>query len=189
MMHSTPRTICALAAALAALVFAVEASAATSVRAPGILTEDGADFVRLGQATFRWKSVLKVYDIALHLGAGQDASRVLEDVPMRLELVYHRGFTAENIIKGGNELLRRNVDASTLALLASRLAELNRVYVDVNPGDIYALTYVPGRGTTLRLNGKSLATIPGYDFAASYFRIWLGSEPMSAGLRDELLGR
>jgi hypothetical protein len=174
---------------LTAFMSAGVLSGATSAPAPSVLKEDGADFVRLGQATFHWKSIVKVYDIALHLGTGQDATKALTDVPMRLELMYHRAFTAAEIIKGGDGLLRRNVDAGTFDALSPRLAELNRAYVNVKAGDIYALTYVPGNGTTLRLNGKPLTTVPGYDFASAYFRIWLGKQPMSAGLRDELLGR
>lgn len=153
------------------------------------LKEDGANFVLANRATFSWKGIVKAYDITLHLGSGHGPEDVLTNIPMRLELVYHRDFSAAQIIKGGDNLLRRNVGEGTLGSLASRLATFNKAYVDVKKGDAYTLTYVPGRGTTLRLNGAPLTTVPGYDFAASYFRIWLGDEPMSRGLRDELLGR
>lgn len=182
-----PRCIPPLCLLSLLLATALPSTAATP--APAVYREDGADFVRLGQSTFLWKSIVKVYDIALHVGNGESASKVLTDIPMRLELRYHRGFGAAQIIKGGDELLRRNVDAATLASLQSRLAQLNSAYVDVKPGDTYTLTYVPGNGTTLRLNGRALVTITGHDFAAAYFRIWLGSQPMSASLRDALLGR
>ncbi|MCE9519251.1 MAG: chalcone isomerase family protein [Verrucomicrobia bacterium] len=175
-------------ASLVVLISAVSLPAANVAPSPPVLKEDGADFVRMGQATFRWKSVVKIYDITLHIGAGQLNAKALDDVPMRLELVYYRAFTAADIIKGGDTLLRRNVFGDTFERLAPRLAEFNRAYVNVKPGDSYTLTYVPGRGTTLRLNGDVLATVPGYDFAAAYFRIWLGDEPMSSKLRDDLLG-
>lgn len=153
------------------------------------LEEDGTRFEQLGKTTFWWKSILKVYDISCHVGTGHTAADILSDVPMRLELRYHRGFTAADIIKGGDDLLRQNVSAATMETLAARLAELNRAYIDVKAGDAYTLTYVPGRGTSLRYNGKVLTTIPGSDFASAYFRIWLGKKPMSAAVRDELLGR
>jgi hypothetical protein len=184
-LHTIPRFL----AVLAVLALAFALPAAGFAPSPPVLKEDGASFVRVGQTTFRWKSILKVYDIALHLGTGQKAPRALADVPMRLELVYHRAFTSNEIIKSGDALMRRNLDPATFDKLAPRLAELNRAYVGVKPGDAYALTYVPGRGTTLRLNGNALATIPGYDFADSYFRIWLGDDPISGTIRDELLGR
>ena len=183
--HTTPP----LLAVLAFLALSIASPAAGFAPAKPVLKEDGASFVRVGQTTFRWKTILKVYDIALHLGAGQESPKALADAPMRLELVYHRAFTAAEIIKGGDGLLRRNVDSATFDKLAPRLAELNRSYVSVKPGDAYALTYVPGRGTTLRLNGNTLTTIPGYDFAESYFRIWLGDNPISGRIREKLLGR
>jgi hypothetical protein len=156
---------------------------------PASVEEDGARFERVGQGTFRWKSVLKIYDIAFHLGAGESAKQVFADVPMRLHLKYHRAFTAAEIIKGGDTLLARNANAATLATLNERLKRLNVAYRDVKPGDSYTLTYAPKVGTTLRYNGKQLVTIPGHDFAATYFRIWLGADPISKPLRDQLLKR
>lgn len=55
-------------------------------------------------------------------------------------------------------------------------------------GDRGTLTYLPGRGTELTLNGRPLALIEGADFARAYFDIWLGPDPIDAGLRDALLG-
>lgn len=156
---------------------------------PDELKEDGARFVLVGATTFRWMSVIKVYDARLHLGTGEPSSKVFADIPVRLQLTYHRGFTAAEIIKGGDTLLARNVKAETLVSLRERLERINRAYRDVREGDSYALTYVPGKGTTLRLNGSPLITVPGHDFAAAYFQIWLGDDPISKSMRDTLLGR
>jgi hypothetical protein len=156
---------------------------------PDELTEDGARFELIGTTTFRWMSVIKVYDARLHLGAGEPPTKVFADIPVRLQLTYHRGFTAAEIIKGGDTLLARNVKAETLTALRERLELINRAYRDVREGDRYTLTYAPGKGTTLRLNGSPLVTIPGHDFAAAYFRIWLGDDPISESMRDALLGR
>jgi hypothetical protein len=153
------------------------------------LDEDGARFELIGSTTFRWMSIIKVYDARLHLGAGQPPTKVFADIPVRLQLTYHRGFTAAEIIKGGDTLLARNVKAESLAALRDRLELINRAYRDVREGDSYSLTYAPGKGTTLRLNGSPLVTIPGHDFAAAYFRIWLGDDPISESMRDALLGR
>lgn len=155
----------------------------------GKLDEDGARFELIGSTTFRWMSIIKVYDARLHLGAGEPPSKVFADIPVRLQLTYHRGFTAGEIVQGGDTLLARNVKAETLAALRGRLELINRAYRDVREGDSYTLTYVPGKGTTLRLNGSPLVTIPGQDFAAAYFRIWLGDDPISESMRDALLGR
>lgn len=179
-----------LLGSLLAMVCLFAATATRAVpAAPETLTEDGARFDLIGSTTFRWMSVIKVYDARLHLGAGESPKKVFADIPVRLQLTYHRGFTAAEIVQGGDALLARNVKAETLVTLRDRLELINRAYRDVREGDSYTLTYVPGKGTTLRLNGSPLVTIPGHDFAAAYFRIWLGDDPISASMRDALLGR
>ena len=44
-----------------------------------------------------------------------------------------------------------------------------------------------GRGTQLEHNGEAVGTIPGADFATAYFAIWLGTDPIDAPLRVQLL--
>ncbi|MFM7100857.1 MAG: chalcone isomerase family protein [Verrucomicrobiota bacterium] len=156
---------------------------------PARLTDQGVEFECLGRAAFRWMRVIHVYDAVLHVGAGRSRSLPFTGSPLRLEIRYRRGFTAEEIVRGGDALLRRNVSAETFQSLRPRLDRLNRAYRDIRPGDRYTLTYLPGRGTTLRLNDTELVTIEGADFAEAYFRIWLGDDPISPALRDQLLGR
>jgi hypothetical protein len=57
----------------------------------------------------------------------------------------------------------------------------------VKPGDRSALTYVPGHGTELSINGRSKGWVEGADFAAAYFQIWLGREPLSDSFKEQLL--
>ncbi len=155
---------------------------------PTAVDEDGIRFELMGHGAFRWKRLVHAYDASLHAGAGSKRESLLAGTPLRLEIHYRREFSAPDIVSGGDALLKRNVTAETWRLLQPRLAELNRAYLDVKPGDRYTLTWVPGKGTTLRLNGNALVTVEGADFAATYFQIWLGKEPISSPLRDQLLG-
>jgi hypothetical protein len=135
----------------------------------------------------RYKVVFKGYVAGLYLGPGVAAEEALADVPKRLELSYFWGIKGSDISKAGDAILARNVDPDTLAQLRPRLDQMNALYETVNPGDRYALTYVPGLGTELALNGRRKGIIPGADFAAAYFRIWLGEQAIDAALRDQLL--
>jgi len=136
----------------------------------------------------RYKVFIKAYVAALYLGEGVAAGDVFDDVPKRLELSYFWSIDGADFGRAGDEILGRNVDARTLATLRPRLARLNGWYRDVKPGDRYALTYLPGVGTQLALNGAELGVIDGADFARAYFRIWLGDDPIDPRLRDQLLG-
>jgi hypothetical protein len=132
--------------------------------------------------------IVTVYDAALYLPGDVAGKDVLKDVPKRLELSYHLSIKGPKFGESAGPYLEKNVPAEELARLKPRIEQLNGFYRDVKEGDRYALTYVPGKGTTLSLNGNPLGTIDGADFAAAYFTIWLGAKPISDTLRDELIG-
>lgn len=135
----------------------------------------------------RYKVFLKAYVGALYLPGDVAPGDVLEDVPKRIELSYFWSIDGAAFGPAGEKVLAENVDPPTLASLRERLDRINAAYESVKPGDRYSLTYVPGAGTELALNGERKALIPGADFAAAYFRIWLGERPIDDALRDQLL--
>jgi hypothetical protein len=153
-----------------------------------------AEQVRAGNVTLRlscvgllrYKLFIKAYVAALYLGDGAVASDVLADVPKRLELSYFWSISGADFGKVGDQILAQNVDAQTLDALRPRLDRINSWYRNVKPGDRYSLTYVPGGGTELALNGERIGVVEGADFAAAYFRIWLGDNPIDSRLRNEL---
>ena len=138
-------------------------------------------------ALLRWKRIVKAYVAGLYLRSCADLSRPLSDVPRRLELSYLRGFDGPRFARAADTVLARTFSKAELSPLRERIDRLHVAYRRVETGDRYALTYVPGVGTELALNGERLALAPGADFAAAYFAIWLGPDPADARLRDELL--
>lgn len=134
----------------------------------------------------RYRVFFKAYVAGLYLPDGVAPGRALEDVPKRLELSYFWNIVGAEFGKSADGILRRNVDGAAIAAVRSRLDLLHSWYVDVQPGDRYALTYVPGTGTELALNDRPLGTIEGADFAAAYFSIWLGPRPIDESLKDQL---
>jgi hypothetical protein len=162
------------------------------------MTVEGVSFAqeaRIGDASVPLRNAallhylyfLKAYVAALYLPADVPAERALADVPKRLEISYLVTIRGEDFDKGAAPVLKRNLTAGELDRLQKRLDRLNAAYRDVQPGDRYALSYHPGRGTELSLNGTPLMTIEGADFAAAYFGIWLGREPIDEGLKKALL--
>lgn len=138
-------------------------------------------------ALLRYLRFIKVYVAALYLPASVPGEDVLDDVPKRLEIAYLVSFGKDDFAKGAAPVLERNLSATELAALQERVDRLNAAYRDVEPGDRYALTYTPGEGTELTLNGEPLITIEGADFAAAYFGVWLGREPIDNKLKQDLL--
>lgn len=155
---------------------------------PETVPVNGIELRKVGEGTFRW-TFFKVYDGALYLEEGKTDADPLSDVGKRLVLEYARSLTAEQFQRSGDAIVERNTDAVTWERLQDRLARLNAAYRDVGEGDQYALTYIPGAGTTLSLNDQPLVQVEGADFARAYFSIWLGKDPAKESFRDDLLGK
>lgn len=142
-----------------------------------------------GAGHFTWKLLIDVYAAALYLPEDVAAKDVFDDVPKQLTFHYFREFEAEDFISGADKLLARNLTAGEREAIAGEILQINALYEDIAPGDRYRLLYEPDKGTTLIKNDQVLGTVSGAAFARSYFRIWLGAEPISKGLRDDLLDR
>ena len=134
----------------------------------------------------RW-FFLKGYVAGLYLGLDARPQDVLQDLPKRLELHYFYAIQGSDFGPAAWRVMVRILDRPALERIRERADRLSEAYQDVKPGDRYSLTYLPGVGTQLALNGKLKTTIPGADFAAAYFGVWLGSDPIDVPLRDQLL--
>lgn len=141
-----------------------------------------------GEAVLKVGYLFKVYEARLLLDEQVPTSRVLEDVAKRLEIRYLRAIKAEDLVEIGDHTLQRQIDPQLFGQIKDRVATINRWYTDVQPGDVYTLTYVPGIGSELALNGKPLGLIEGADFAAAYFGIWLDPRTKYRDFRQALLG-
>ena len=154
-----------------------------------------ADSVTIGSKTvplhnaalLRYLKFIRAYVAALYLPDDVKPEDVLSDVPKRLELNYLVSIKGPDFGKGAEPTLKLNQTPAELARLRSRIDRINAIYRDVKPGDRYALTYLPGRGTELALNGTPLTVIEGADFAAAYFGIWLGRASIDDKLKRDLL--
>jgi hypothetical protein len=181
------------AALVAAALLAVPAAASATVALEGVRFDrsqaaHGTPLELRGAALLRYKVVFKGYVAALYLEPETPSARVLEDVPKRLEIEYFWAIKAADFARATDQGIARNVGAAALEALRPRIQQLNALYQDVEPGDRYALSYAPGRGTELARNGEVLGSVPGADFAAAVFAIWLGDAPLDAELKRRLLG-
>lgn len=195
---SSPRTILKCILLLSVILAVPSAGIASTARAePGRSVIEGVAFegaVRAGETHLQLHSVgvlrwyfLEGYVAGLYLGPDARPEDVLADVPKRLELEYFYDLSGSDFGPAAWKVLSRSLDPQTLERVRERADRLAGAYQDVRPGDRYALTYLPGVGTELSLNGEPRITIPGADFAAAYFGIWLGDAPIDDSLRDQLL--
>jgi hypothetical protein len=140
-----------------------------------------------GAGLLRVMVFAKIYVAALYLPDDHPSKLALSDVPKRLEVEYLRSIAGDDFGPATLKKISENVDPQTYERLLPRIEYHNSLYQDVQPGDRYALTYIPGKGTELTLNGETKGTVEGADFAAALFSIWLGPKPISESLKKELL--
>ena len=149
---------------------------------------DGIQMKIQGTGLFRYLGFIKVYVGALYLEKGSSIEDVLSDKPKRLEVEYFHALKGEDFGITTNKVIAENTDAMTLEKIRPQIDYHNSLYEDVHPGDRYSLTYIPGRGTELALNGKTKGIIKGADFASALFSMWLGESPMNEPFKKQLLG-
>ena len=131
----------------------------------------------------------KAYVGAFYLEEGVSYDNFMSDTAKRIELEYFRSIKGKDFGPATNKSIAKNVDSKTFNRLRPQIEFHNSLYQDVQPGDRYSLTYVPGRGTELALNGQPKGIIEGAEFAAAVFSIWLGPKPMNETFKKQLLGR
>lgn len=140
-----------------------------------------------GAGLFRYWG-FKAYTGALYLEEGAPIEAVLSDTAKRIELEYRRAIKGKDFGPATDKSIAKNVDAQTYERLRPQIDYHNSLYEDVQPGDRYSLTYIPGRGTELALNGETKGLIEGAEFAQAVFSIWLGPKPINTSFKKQILG-
>jgi hypothetical protein len=141
-----------------------------------------------GTALFRYMGLFKAYAGAIYHEENLNLEEILSDRPKRLEVEYFHAIKGSDFGPVTDKFIARNLDAAALERIRPQVTYHNTLYRDVRPGDRYALTYIPGRGTELSLNGERLGVVPGAAFASALFAMWLGEKPMDAEFKRQLLG-
>ena len=189
----TMKAISVIKIAIPVIMFGILSLPAYAVQVEDSSFSDrySADNVRMrltGAGLLRYWG-FKAYTGALYLEEGIQVEDALSDRAKRIEIEYLRSIRGKDFGPATNKGIAKNVDTDTFNRLRPQIDYHNSLYEDVKAGDRYSLTYVPGRGTELALNGEPKGVIEGADFAAAVFSIWLGSKPMNKSFKKQILGR
>ena len=179
-----------LAAALT--VVSVTAGAATVA---GVNVADtaqiGTQKVVLNGAALRKKFVVKVYVGALYLPSKQNnaAAILAADAPRRqvMHFLYDvdKGKMAEAWLDG----LKDNTPNAS-AEVKTAFQTLATWMDDMEEGQTIVLTYAPGTGTTVEVNGKNKGTLGGKAVADAILNTWIGPKPgPGADFKKGILGQ
>lgn len=177
------------------LLAATLAAGAGAVELAGVSLPDSVQVagttLKLNGAGIRKKVIIKVYVGGLYLAAPKpDPAAILaadEPRQMIMHFVY-KEVEAAKVTEAFRDGFASN-SAASLPTLQARLDVFCALWPTMRAGDRAVMTYVPGTGTSLVINGKELGTTEGRDFADALFAVWLGQKPADSGLKEGLLGK
>jgi hypothetical protein len=158
------------------------------------LGKAGPELVLNGAGVRHRLAFFKIYVGALYLTAkATNADNIIKDPGAKRVLMHIIAdeITAQEWIASLNNALAANHIPAELALIESRIRELNTMMNAVGAlkkGGVVVLDYIPGTGTRISVNGQERLTIKGEDFFQALLRIWIGSKPVDGRLRDAMLG-
>jgi hypothetical protein len=182
---------------IACATLALVAVPAAAMELAGVTLPDeitvGGTTLKLNGMGLRTKTMLKVkvYAAGLYLATpGHDAAGIITaDEPKQVVMHFlYKKVEKDKLTEAWREGFANN-SAAALPVLKVRLEEFCALWPDMASGERAVITYLPGTGTRLELNGKEAGVIPGKDFADALFAVWLGSKPADAGLKEGILGK
>src|SRR5262252_7546323 len=135
----------------------------------------------------RKKYMVKVYIAGLYLEQkSSDPGAILKaDAAKRIVMHFVRGVSKNQIVDAFSESFEDN-SPDAKQTLKVEIGQFLGGLDSVKDGDEMFLTYLPGTGTTVAINGKEKLTIAAPAFAPVLFSVWLGPKPPSSDLKAGL---
>jgi hypothetical protein len=163
----------------ATLVLATTAGATTvaGVNVPDTIDASGHKLV-LNGAGLRKKLFIKVYVGALYLGSKQSnaAAILTADAPRRQVMHFLFDVGKGKMAEAWEEGLEDNTPNASPEVKTA-FKTLASWMDDMKEGQTIILTYVPGTGTTVEVNGKNKGTLGGKAVADAILNTWVGPKP------------
>ena len=180
----------ALALSLTLAAVAAEAKTVAGVNLPDTVNVNNQTLV-LNGASIRKKLFIKIYVGGLYLASKQgDAAAVITaDSPRRMIMHFLYGVSKSQISEAWEEGLRDNTPNASAEVKAN-FSKLASWMEAIDKGKELVLTYVPGTGTIVEVNGVAKGTLPGKATSDAIVATWIGPKPGPGDdFKKEVLGR
>ena len=187
----TSRSLLTRLALIGALFLVAAPASAKQVSTKGFKSKVsvGGKSLVLNGVGMREATVFKVdvYRGGLYLPSkSSDASAILsKDEPWMIEMKFVRDVDKDKLVDAWKDGFKNNGKGKG----GSGLKKLNSYMSDIEEGDTMTFAYAPGKGTKVKVKGKSKGTIAGKDFGWAMLAVWLGDKPPNKGLKNGMLGK
>lgn len=165
----------------------------SAIEVAGVKFEDAIanTNLKLNGAGIRYKVFFKIYAAALYVQTpSTDQNNVItQDGEKRIVMhILYDDIDRKKMVDSMIEGFEDNLSDDERTPLQSRIDELLTHYQGVKEGDVLMFDYKPNQGTTFSINGTEKTTIKGSDFNQALLKIWVGDEPATSNLKQNLLG-
>ncbi|GAK94143.1 hypothetical periplasmic protein [Nonlabens ulvanivorans] len=181
-----------LAVALVATFTADAQVTINDVKVEKSVTVEGQELM-LNGAGLREKLWFDLYVGALYttVKSGDGSTLVDADLPMVITLdITDSKVTQEKMKSAVKDGFEDSCTDAERAAIKGDISKFIGFFKDaIVKGDEFQIAYVPGKGTMVSKNGKTLGTIAGIEFKRALFGIWLGDDPADEDLKEGMLGK
>jgi hypothetical protein len=142
----------------------------------------------------RTKFGFRVYAAGLYLPKKADttAEVLAQKGPKRVAVTLMREINSKELGDLLLDGLRKNATRDEMAKIGLSLVRLGEVFGAIpalKKGDTFGVDYLPGKGTTIIVNGKpATEALPEEELINAMLKIWLGDKPADSALKTQLLG-
>jgi len=154
----------------------------------------GGQVLQLNGAGLRTRAFFKVYVAGLYVPEKTHSSAALlaQKGPRRVALTMLRDVDAETLSGAVSDGLKANHTEQQLAALEAKIEMLEsnlKAIGEARKGSVIHFEFTPEAGTRIVVDGRQKGSaIQGADLFTAVLRVWLGDEPVDAGLKKSLLG-
>lgn len=161
---------------------------------PATLKVEGRT-LQLNGAGVTYRAVAKLYTVGLYTPDKHvQADAVIDmtrNAPLQLRFVMLQGMRIDEVGKTITRGIELNSTREAFFSLIPSIRKMGEQFSHIkrlNTGDVFAIDFVPKRGTVFYVNGQP-AGLPIADaaFFPAVLRVWLGARPVSQDLKDALL--
>jgi hypothetical protein len=142
----------------------------------------------------RTKFGFRVYAAGLYLPkkAETTADVLAQKGPKRVAVTLMREVNSKELGDLLIDGLRKNATREEMSKIGLSLVRLGEVFGTIpalKKGDTFSVDYLPGKGTTIVVNGKAATeALPEEELINAMLKIWLGDKPADSLLKTQLLG-
>ena len=185
---------------IAAIVFAAAGALANAqpVEIEGVefqsTAQVGGQALRLNGAGLRTRAIFKVYAAGLYVPQKTNSATALleQKGPRRVAITMLRDVDADTFSGALSDGLKANNTGQQLAGFKAQIETLQanlKLIGEAKKGNVIYFEFTPQTGTRIVVDGQQQGSaIMGDDFFTAVLRVWIGDEPVDAGLKKALVG-